>query len=386
MKLSESSRIRVGTSITLMVCVYAAALYWVYRKSAGASDPLARLVPLATSLAVVPLILVVILATLSVFAKSLRYVSRTRDARISPEIRETLASAAVGDGDRERLRWLSERHRRPFEVVFTEFLSSFGGETNSTLRILAVELGLAERWHRDTRSRNFLVQKTAIANLGLIGQAIDPRLLDNPLEQTRIEAACALLASNCPGAPALVFPMLPEQSPLGRIRLAEGLRPFASEICERYLADGIRSSDIRRAKACVDLLRAWELWIPIANFAQLIAGRDLDLRLAALPALHYASATGDEAAEEVFALLSCPDERLHAPAARAAAHLGLAASLPLLLDQLRKGGPQSAFAAAQALADLGPEGKDVLEREILSSDRPQYALHALEQSLVTERG
>ena len=326
MKISESSRIRVWASITLMVALYASGVYWVYRESSKASESIARLVPLATGLAVVPLVLVTLLAIFSMLAKSIRYVARVRAVSISPEIRNTLASVSVGDGDRERLRWLSQHHRRPFEIIFTEFLSSFGGQINSELRILAVELGLAERWRHAIRSRNFLVQKTALANLGRIGHAIDPRLLRHPVEQTRIEAACALLASGSTDAPAQVFKMLPDQSLLGRIRLA------------------------------------------------------------ALPVLRYGSQTEQEAAQEVFDLLQFPDEQVHAPAAKAAADMGISESIPLLVKQLRGDGPVSALAAARALAEMGSEGRDLLENEIYSSARPQYALQALEQSLVAERG
>jgi hypothetical protein len=386
MRTSESSRTRVWISITLMVAVYVGALYWVYRVSSTASESAARLLPLATSLAVVPLVLVMVLAIGSIIAKSFRYAARVRAGGISPEIRETLASVAAGDGDRERLKWLAQQYPRPFEIIFTEFLASFGGQINAELRVLALELGLAERWRHGTRSRNFLVQKMALANLGRIGLAIDPKLLQHPLEQTRIEAACALLASGFKDAPAQVFKMLPDQSLLGRILLADSLRPFATEICERYMADGIRSADIRRARASVELLRAWERWIPIDGFSRLVAERDIDLRLAALPALRYASATEQEAAQEVFALLEFPDERTHAPAAKAASDMGILASIPLLLSQLRKGGPASALAAGKALAEMGREGQDLLENEILTSARPQYALQALEQSLVAERG
>jgi hypothetical protein len=383
---TKSSRTRVWVSITVMVAIYVAAVYWVYKASSGASQSIARLVPLATSLAVVPLVLVTLLAIFSMISKSVRYVARVRAAEISPEIRETLANVAAGDGDRERLRWLAQHHPRPFEIIFTEFLSSFGGQINSELRILAMELGLVERWRRATRSRNFLVQKMALANLGRVGQSIDPRLLGHPVEQTRIEAACASLASGSPDAPAQVYKMLPDQSMLGRIRLADSLRPFATEICGRYLAEGIRSPDIRRARASVDLLRAWERWIPIESFSRLVGERDLELRLAALPALRYASATEQDAAQEIVQLLELPDERAHAVAAKAASDIGLSASIPLLLSQMRKGGPASALAAAQALAEMGPEGRDLLEHEIVSSARPQYALQALEQSLVAERG
>jgi len=385
MKTFESSRLRVWLSISLMVAVYIGSVYLVYRESSTSSEPAARLLPLATSLAVVPCVLVAILAIISMIAKSFRYVARVRDAGISPEIRETLAGVAVGDGDRERLRWLAKQHPRPFELIFAEFLSSFGGQINLDLSVLATELGLAERWRHGVRSRNFLVQKMALANLGRMRQPIDHQLLQHPLEQTRIEAACALLASGSKDAPELVFQMLPDQSLLGRILLADSLRPFASEICERYLTDGLRSADARSARAGVDLLRAWERWIPIDGFAQLLAERDIDLRLAALPALRYVAIEQD-AAHEVVALLEFPDERAHAPAAKAASDMGISESIPLLLNQLRKEGPVPALAAARALAEMGSEGKDLLESEILASTRPQYALQALEQSLVAERG
>jgi hypothetical protein len=368
-----------------MVVVYVAAVYWVYRVSPTASNSTARLVPLATGMALVPCVLVSILAIFSIIAKSFRYHARMRAAAISPEIRESLASVIVGDGDRERLRWLAQHHHKQFEVIFTEFLASFGGQTNSELSTLATELGLAERWRLGARSRNFLVQKTALANLGRIRHAIDPSLLQHPLEQTRIEAACAFLASGAPGAPAIVFKMLPDQSPLGRIRLADSLQPFATEICERYMSDAIQSTDLRRARASFDLLRAWELWIPIDGFERMVAGRETDLRLAALPALRYAFATEQESAREIFALLESADERVHAAAARAAADIGISTAIPLLVNQLRKDGPVSALAAAKALAGMGAEGQDLLEKEIVSSARPQYALQALEQSLIAER-
>jgi hypothetical protein len=384
-KTSESSRVRVWVSITLMVGLYVAAVYWVYRASSSASGSIARLLPLATSLALVPFVLVIMLAIFSMIAKSIRYAAWVRSDRISPEIRDTLANVAVGDGDRERLLWLFQHHRRPFENVFTEFLSSFGGQINSELRILAVELGLAEQWRHAIRSRNFLVRKMALMNLGRVGQAIDPRLLRHPVEQTRIEAACASLASGLADAPRQVFKMLPDQSLLGRIRLADSLRPFATEICERYLADGLRSADVRRARVSVDLLRAWERWIPVDDFSRLVAEHDIELRLAALPALRYACATELEAAPEIVELLEFPDERVHAPAAKAASDMGISTSIPLLIKQLRKEGPVSALAAAQALASMGSEGRDLLESEIISSARPQYAMQALEQSLLAER-
>jgi len=330
-KISESSRIRVWISITLMVSLYIGAVYWVYRASSGTSYRTARIVPLATSLAVVPLVLVVVLAIISTIAKSIRYLARVRAASISPEIRETLASVIVGEGDRARLRWLAHHHSRPFEIIFSEFLSTFGGKIN-------------------------------------------------------FELASALLNSGLPEAPGLVFKMLPDQSLLGRILLADSLRPFATELCERHIPNGIRLTDKRAAKASVELLRAWERWIPIPDFSRLVSERDIDLRVAALPALRFVTETEQEAAQEVVDLLEFPDERVRAPAAKAAADIGISASIPLLINQMRKDGPVSALAAAQALARLGPNGRDLLESEILSSSRPNYALQALEQSLVAERG
>ena len=264
-----------------MVSLYIAAVCWVYQASSATSGSVARLLPLATSMAVVPLVLVIILAIVSIIAKSFRYVARVRAARVSPEIRQILADVTVGDGDREHLRRLAQDHPRTFEIIFTEFLSSFEGQIRSELSVLAVEFRLAERWCRETGSRNFLVQKMALANLGRIGHGVDPALLRHPLEQTRVEAACALLASGSAEAPELVFAMLPNQSLLGRIFLADSLRPFASEICEQLMSDGIRSADVRRAKAGFDLLRAGERWIPVDGFSFLPVHTN-DLRSARL--------------------------------------------------------------------------------------------------------
>jgi HEAT repeat protein len=368
-----------------MAVVYVFAVYRVYQASA-ASTSIFHELPLAWAMALVPCALLAALSVAAMIAKSIRYISRLSAVRVSPEIRELLADVAVGGGDRKRLRWLAEHHYKAFEVILTEFLSSFGGGIKSELSTLAIEFGFAQRWRRETLSRNFLTQKRALANLGRIGYAIDSGLLRHPLEQTRIEAACALLASGSIDAPALVFKMLPEQSLLGRIRLADSLRPFATEICEKYLIDGMRSSDVRRARASVDLLRAWERWIPIDSFAALMAEGDMSTRLAALPALRYASATEEEATHEVLNLLSAPDEHVRATAAKAAADIGVSASIPLLINQLRTDGPVSALAAATALARLGSTGIDLLEKEVFSSTRPQYALQALERSLLAERG
>jgi hypothetical protein len=368
-----------------MVVLYVAAVYRVYQISKTSASDL-RLLPLASAMALVPCVLVIVLSVLSIIAKSIRYVSRVRTVRVSPEIRELLASVTVGEGDRERLRCLADQNPQAFENIFSEFLSSFGGEAKDELREVAIEFGLADRWRRATRSRNFLTQKKALANLGRIGYVIDPDLLQHPLEQTRIEAACALLASGSTDAPALVFEMLPRQSLLGRILLSDSLRPFATEICEHHLSEGIRSSDLRRARASFDLLRAWERWIPIESFSHLMAEHDMETRLAALPALRYASATEQEAAQEILNLLKVQDENVHATAAKAAADMSVSASVPLLVDQLRNDGPVSALAAATALARMGSEARDLLENEVFSSPRPQYALQALEESLIAERG
>jgi hypothetical protein len=385
MKTTESSRVRVWISIILMIAVYVGGVYWAYKKSAQSSEPMARLIPLGMSLALVPLVLVTILAILSIIAKSGRYAARVREARVSPEIRETLANVVAGDGDRQRLRWLAEHYPRPFEAIFTEFLTSFGGQVKTELTTLALELGLVKRWQRATRSRNFVTQKLALANLGRVRSSIDRHLLRHRVEQTRIEAASALLASGSTDGPALVFKMLPDQSLLGRILLADSLRPYAPELCEKYMPAAIRSSDVRYARASMDLLHAWERWIPIASFTSLVAEQDVDLRLAAVPALRYATST-EEAARHVIDLLGHPDDRVHAKAAKAAADMGMAESIPLLVDRVRNGGAVSASAAARALADLGFEGREVLEKEILTGPRPQFALHALEQSLIAERG
>jgi hypothetical protein len=384
-KTLESSRMRVWAGILSIMGIYIGAVYWVYRLSVSATESPIRLLPLASSMALVPGVLVVALGIYSLIAKSVRYAAWGRDARVSPEIRDCLANVTFGEGDRQRLFWLAQHHRRAFEVIFTEFLSSFGGTAKSELGALAVEFGLAERWRRETRSPNFLRQKTALANLGRIRHAIDPHLLEHPLEQTRIEAACAFLASGSADAPIMVFEMLPKQSLLGRIRLADSLRPFATEICDRYLSKGMQSADVQRARASVDLLSAWERWLPIEGFSRLLAEGDTELRLAALPALRYVSVNNQESAEEIFDLLESSDERVHASAAKAASDMGMSASIPLLVNQLRRDGPVSALAAARALAGLGSEGRDLLENEIYSSARPQYALQALEQSLVAER-
>src|ERR1700685_2971516 len=105
-----------------MVAIYVAAVYGVDRASQAAAGSIPRLLPLATSMAVVPLILVIVLAIISTSARMVRYAARVRAIRVSPEIRETLASVAVGDGNRERLRWLARHHPRPFQVIFPEFL------------------------------------------------------------------------------------------------------------------------------------------------------------------------------------------------------------------------------------------------------------------------
>ena len=246
-------------------------------------------------------------------------------------------------------------------------------------RLAAVALALSLAPHLQTAEHAQHTTKP------LKRQDVIPFLVRHPLEQTRVEAACTLLASGSAEAPELVFAMLPNQSLLGRILLADSLRPFASEICEQFMSDGIRSADVRRAKASFDLLRAWERWIPIDGFSRLVAERDADLRMAALPALRYAGAT-EEAAKDIVELLKFPDERIHALAAKAASDMGIFASIPLLINQLRTDGPSSALAAARALAELGSEGRDLLESEIFSGTRPYYALQALEQSLVAERG
>ena len=51
-----------------MVGIYVGAVYWIYRASSGASQSIARLLPLATGMAVVPCVLVIVLGIFSMIA------------------------------------------------------------------------------------------------------------------------------------------------------------------------------------------------------------------------------------------------------------------------------------------------------------------------------
>lgn len=165
-----------------------------------------------------------------------------------------------------------------------------------------------------------------------------------------------------------VFEFAVSQNLLVRILLTDDLRRYALPLCEHAIPEALRSADPPRVLATLEMLVAWERAMPLGDLDELLLHRDREIRICAL---RLASVTPATASNREAIVRSLVEEDLDVctGAAFAAGRLQLAEALPLLARCVRRGPAELAQTAADALAGIAPDGREVL-RELSRSPEP----------------
>lgn len=201
----------------------------------------------------------------------------------------------------------------------------------------------------------------------------------------RIEALRALARIAEPEELLELFEFAAGESPMVQALMSDALRPAAPTLCEAAIACITEWKDPGRIAAALEMIRAWQLSLPLP-LGPLLEHPQAQVRARAFALLPYAA--GLEPMEEsVIRGLGDPDPAVRVAAAEVAGKLKVDAAVPLLAAMVREVGPEVARAAAFALAGLGPRGARELEAEIVrGAAGASQALEALEKLRVGRSG
>jgi HEAT repeat protein len=302
--------------------------------------------------------------------KKLDSMSARRSARRRPVIRVHLSAHLAGHNRFRELR----RHRvyrpRDLEGCVIEMLTAAGGAAHEGLSDLAVELGLVRRWQRYAY-RGRREHKAAVEYLGLLAPrvarpALLP-LLNSPapwLQATayRVLARCSEEKDLTPlFRTALNAPLFV------RVLVAGDLRNHAGHLAAHALPSVLASGAPEEVAAALAMVEAWGRALPVPQLTHLMrhpnaAVRARALRLAPLHPELY----GLE--ELILGALEDPDAQVRLAALYSTERLRLKNAVPLLRQYTNSPDDELSRLAFRALAMVGPQGRIILENEILTGE------------------
>lgn len=318
----------------------------------------------------------------------IKFVRRRREAswtRVQPLIIGKASAHLSGADSVEELRQLRKRYPREVEQSMLELLMRVRGTAGARLSALIVDLGLAEFWKRQYRSRFAAKRRDAINHLGLLGGEAGLETLvlalNDSSDEVKLEASRGLISTGGVPELAAVFRTAVSQSLLVRAILTEALRPYAPLLYESAVPDALSSDDARTVRIALEIVRAWRKSLPLARVQPLLRHRDAAVRAAAL-AIVPQLVSPNEFEPELLECLSDEADAVRAAAADAAGTLRLSSAIPALKACLELGGAGATIAAAYALARIGGQGWHILEQQVLCSrsTAASAALEALEQA------
>jgi HEAT repeat protein len=304
--------------------------------------------------------------------------------RWTPMARERMIAHLMGEDALRELRDIAGRSPAAVERCAEDLLASISGTELETLSELAQDLGLVDRWRRRIDRGDVDSRRRAIAILGrLSGQRVNGALhaaLEDPQEAVRLEAARALLRSDGMDDLERIFEFATLETPFLRAILVEDLRPHALTLSEQAIPRVLASGRPEQVRVALEMIEAWQKTLPVPGVAALLRHPRAELRAQALRVLPYVSADVDVGRETRLAL---DDESpaVRIAATRVAGRLGMADAVLELRRQLRHPDRNVAVAGAYALAEVGPEGWNVLEATVRTEDSTaaMAALEALER-------
>jgi hypothetical protein len=328
------------------------------------------------------LFFIVIFAMMAVRASRARREAAAAKS-VVPEVCDALVDYLAGSNDQSRIREFLKTNRRDVGNAVVTFQGTVSGSARDRLCDMALDMGLVHDWGEDTRSREPAVRRAAYARLAFVC-AYEPcqrvvgdlvtRALQDADPEVRLPAARALVQSADIADIGRVFELAASQNLLIRILLTEDLRRYAAELCAKTVPDILRSDDLTRILAVLNMLVAWERALPLTGIQGLLAHRDHEVRIAALRLAPLVPLT-PENQNAILRELTDPDSDVSTAAALTAGRLRLQEAMPSLARCVRTGTAELARMAATAMAAMPPRGWETLE-ELAGGPNPAAAFIA----------
>jgi HEAT repeat protein len=259
------------------------------------------------------------------------------------------------------------------EICLVEALMAVHGYGRDRMRALAVDLGLADSWKRRLSSRNAQRRKECVEYLGLLGQSdlrpIFERSLSDPDPLVCAAACRSLLGLGGTIDSARLFRLAIEGPLLLRAMVAGDLRRHSLALSSSGLPE-LAAATEPHILAGLGVISAWERLLHVPEVASLTLHMSVEVRAAAIRSLGFVQASVDTESL-ILAALEDPVPEIRLAAVFACSQRGLRSSIDSLARQLRGDDPACTQAACDALANLGDDGRNILEACVLD---PNLAL------------
>jgi hypothetical protein len=328
------------------------------------------------------LFLVLLLGVAMIRAGRLR-ARRAAAAEIRPELHAALVEFLAGGQDDSIFRRHIKTHRADIAEAILLFQGTVGGSARDRLCGLALDLGLVQQWCEESRSRDVIRRRAALANLAFasvyepcrrVAADLLPAALKDDDEEVRLSACRGVLLAESAEQIKRLFELAIQPNLLTRIVLTEDLRRHALALAAGPVRAALRSGEARRERATLDILVAWERAIPIDDLREFLEHRDRDIRVLAFRLASFVSVNLDSRLALVRSLHDA-DAGIRGLAIVAVGRQKMTEAIPELALCLRREGLQQARQAAAALADMPPQGWRALE-ELSTHPNPVTALAA----------
>jgi HEAT repeat protein len=317
--------------------------------------------------------------------RGLRWKEHTRQtAVLLPQIRASLVDYLAGKEDLEPLRRFLRIGRGDVLTAILSFQNAVSGSARDRLCGLTIDLELLDEWRREIRSRDVMRRRAAFAVISFVyayepcRRAVGDLLLDSLEdrdEEVRVCSAQALARFGSPAEVVVIFRIAARGSLLTRILLAGPLRPHALELAVVAVPEELRSDDVTRILATLQIVVAWERALPLAGLGELMLHPEREIRIQALRAAPLVTASRENELA-VIQSLADPDPEIAMAAAAVVGRLRIKEAIPSLVQCLSSGNAALARTAAAALAALPPLGWQTLEELAASGESTTVSLVA----------
>ncbi|MBI3684670.1 MAG: hypothetical protein HY235_30235 [Acidobacteria bacterium] len=289
-----------------------------------------------------------------------------------PAIRACLAAQAGGDHRHKELQRYSVWHQAEVEQCLTAFLSAVDGHARERLTQLAIHLGFRARWQQLAVSGGVVQKRHAAHCLGLLSawaaRPVLRQMLSDRSPLVQSAASLSLLKLGAAEDIEDVFRFSLQAQLLVRAMLAGALRPHALLLRERAIPRELTGKNPRPVLTALEMAEAWRVPLSLASLIPLLLHADPRIRATAIRLLPL-NGLDDEVELWVLAGLADPQETVRAAAASAASRMRMISSIPALERLIDEAGDELMNEALRALATMGSEGWEILERNILAPDR-----------------
>jgi hypothetical protein len=313
-----------------------------------------------------------------------RHLRTAASAAARPKLQQAVIDYLAGSPDTAILRQHLLKQREEVGDALMAFQAAVGGSARDRLCGLALEFSLVHDWCGDTHSREVPRRRRAYMRLAfasthepvrrVIGDTMLQGLRDSDSE-VRLAAARSVLPSATDEDIADIYEIALGNNLLTRVVLTEDLRRHALTLSAGPVRKALRSENLPRVRAAMQMLVAWERATPLEDIREFLDHRDRGIRVLAFRLVSLLPANFDTRLALIRGL-NDSDVEIRTLAVISAGRLKMTETIPELARCMRDGDMALARHAAESIGGM-PNGDATLV-ELAAGNEPQTAAAAAE--------